>query len=610
MDTQIPHQVAPSHNVQQHKDRQALSAIESRAEQRASLQQQAALRTASEGAQQLAEAISRSLQANDLDDQKLRNRENRQARTLETQAYKKLAAVGVDQARALVAAQRARILDDHPLQIAMELNETKLAAAHNKKAKVDKAMALADLGDFRQIQSPSWQEHAAVQMTHNMHAYPQYKEALASAGPSFIERLTALDKANTERSMAKEQRKAADYVAAVQQRLDQTRTWTPEAALSQVRKDVAAYQGMPDRTEQGFMRDDMAANANASPSYQQALQQTAPALAKHIQAEQHQALPLDDAALERLAANRVFDAAALQRIAAARARESAHVRQALGLNAIEPTLEQQRRSAQEAAPSAAVTQTPAAASAARDKKPTSGNKVESDEIFTARQMDPKPVVPPDIEKCYLRVGDKFYHPKNTDLLAFEDKGNKLETRSNSEAIAESMVRIAHARGWDEIKVTGSEVFRREVWLVAASRGMHVKGYTPSERDKAVLAQRGANTERNQVEPSQAPLPAPKSPGQAPKPDHRNLQMAQAFAGEAAVAAIRKHPELAGSVVAVAAMDIKAQADGLSSEQRRVVAARVRHNVINSIERGTLPDVQLRESAAAQRHPTAEKEYLR
>ena len=113
-------------------------------------------------------------------------------------------------------------------------------------------------------------------------------------------------------------------------------------------------------------------------------------------------------------------------------------------------------------------------------KKTSGNTVESDEIFTASQADIKPLVPQDIEKRYLRVGGTFYHPKNTDLVAFEDKGNKLETRSNSEQIAESMVRIAEARGWDEIKVSGSDAFRREAWLEAAARGMHVNGYTPSE----------------------------------------------------------------------------------------------------------------------------------
>ena len=65
---------------------------------------------------------------------------------------------------------------------------------------------------------------------------------------------------------------------------------------------------------------------------------------------------------------------------------------------------------------------------ATDKK-NSDNTIESNEIFTASQADIKPIVPQEIEKQYVRVGGKFYHPKNTGLVAFEDKGNKLETRS-------------------------------------------------------------------------------------------------------------------------------------------------------------------------------------
>lgn len=183
--------------------------------------------------------------------------------------------------------------------------------------------------------------------------------------------------------------------------------------------------------------------------------------------------------------------------------------------------------------------------------------------------------------------------------------NKLETKSNSEAIAESMVRIAEARGWDEIKVSGSEAFRKEVWLEAASRGMHVKGYSPSEQDKAELAKRGASVEANKpfrareneadkttAKPADAPKPEPKA--EADKPDSPGKKLAQVFATETAVEAVKKHPELAGAAAAVAAMDKKAESDGLTPEQRAIVAARVRQNVMNSIERGDIPQVKVKE----------------
>jgi hypothetical protein len=128
-----------------------------------------------------------------------------------------------------------------------------------------------------------------------------------------------------------------------------------------------------------------------------------------------------------------------------------------------------------------------------------GNVVESDEVFTARQPDTKTAIPAEVEKIYVRVGEKFYFPKNPRLVAFEDRGNKLETKSDNEQIADSMVRIAYARGWSEIKISGTETFRREVWLKATILGMSVKGYIPTEQDKVALAIHSRGEATNKIE---------------------------------------------------------------------------------------------------------------
>lgn len=492
------------------------------------------------------------------------------------------------------------------------------AAEQGANPDADKAMVAADIANFKEIQNPAWQESAAVQMADNSRDYPEYKAALATSEPGVAEKVAALDAANTAKIEAKEERKAVEFAAMMQEREDKAKAWTPEEAAKQAQQDVAAYRDMPDTTEQGFMRGDMALNATANPAYKEALQKAAPELAEEVTGEKRETIALDPAALER--------------VSAARARDSAQAREALGLNAIEPNIErqQQQLSAEEDAKrSAWVKKAEPVEPVATEKAAAPGNKVESDEIFTASKEDVKPVVPPDIEKQYLRVGDKFYHPKNTDLVAFEDKGNKLETKSNSEAIAESMVRIAEARGWDEIKVSGSEAFRKEVWLEAASRGMHVKGYSPSEQDKAELAKRGASVEVNKVEQDKKlfrareneadkttatakPADAPKAEAKAEpeKPDSPNKKLAQVFAAETAVDAVKKHPELAGAVAAVAAMDKKAEADGLTPEQRAVVAARVRQNVMNSIERGDMPQVTVKEEVEVKRDAKEEKEFTR
>lgn len=51
----------------------------------------------------------------------------------------------------------------------------------------------------------------------------------------------------------------------------------------------------------------------------------------------------------------------------------------------------------------------------------------------------------------------------------------------------ALVEIAHSRGGlTEIKVNGSEEFRRAVWLEANVQGIEFKGYEPKETDLATL----------------------------------------------------------------------------------------------------------------------------
>lgn len=301
-----------------------------------------------------------------------------------------------------------------------------------------------------------------------------------------------------------------------------------------------------------------------------------------------------------------LDPLAVAQVAAARERDFAKARETLSTNAVEQNIEEEAAN-------------------------PFGNQVESDEMFTARQGEVKPVVPPEIEKQYLHVGDKFYHLKNTDLIAFEDKGNKLETKADSENIAQSMVRIAEARGWDEIKVSGSESFRKEAWLEAASRGIQVKGYTPSEQDKEALEKRLRESPANKIEKENKPFrareneqetPPEQSNGEAQKNEHvssvevkdpkraRQSAMAEVFAKESATEAVKQYPELAGAAAAVAAMDKKAEAVGLNNEQRAIVSARVRENVVNSIERGNIPEVKIKEDVEVKRETRQEMEAER
>lgn len=156
--------------------------------------------------------------------------------------------------------------------------------------------------------------------------------------------------------------------------------------------------------------------------------------------------------------------------------------------------EQQRVQPGDAAPVAATAAAAAAPSApapptASPARPESRGDDTIEKESTFSSPNPRRVVPPEIGAQYLQVGEKYYNPNNTKTAAFVDRGDKLETPSSAPKTAEALVKIAEARGWEDLRVKGTEGFRREVWLEASVRGIHVDGYKPSEMDKAELERR-------------------------------------------------------------------------------------------------------------------------
>lgn len=88
---------------------------------------------------------------------------------------------------------------------------------------------------------------------------------------------------------------------------------------------------------------------------------------------------------------------------------------------------------------------------------------------------------------------QHYYWKDSDKMAFADRGKKITTQSNSKFIAQSIVEVADSKGWTQLKVKGQDSFRRTVWYEAALRGIEVDGYEPSEQDlKQLQGQLGKN----------------------------------------------------------------------------------------------------------------------
>lgn len=104
-------------------------------------------------------------------------------------------------------------------------------------------------------------------------------------------------------------------------------------------------------------------------------------------------------------------------------------------------------------------------------------------------------VPADVDRRYhtenshWRDQRGFYEGAAAKDPAFHDRGNKLVSGMQSPAVIADMVDIAKHRQWSSIVVTGTEEFRREVWLHAREQSLEVRGFKPNERDLQELTRR-------------------------------------------------------------------------------------------------------------------------
>lgn len=133
--------------------------------------------------------------------------------------------------------------------------------------------------------------------------------------------------------------------------------------------------------------------------------------------------------------------------------------------------------------------------------------------------DTEYIVPNAIRNRYLSVAVnqhtdsptvKFYERENPAAVAFEDRGDKgLHTSKSDKDTIKAMLDMAQSKGWESIKLKGSEEFKREAWMEAQMRGIKTKGYEPTEKDKLELQARQEERTTNQVEMVAQKMPETK-----------------------------------------------------------------------------------------------------
>lgn len=129
----------------------------------------------------------------------------------------------------------------------------------------------------------------------------------------------------------------------------------------------------------------------------------------------------------------------------------------------------------------------------------------SAEMQHEKRTQPKPVLDLNYETAagldarYVRYDGRYLDPNNARTVLFEDKGTKIKTAREDAQTISDMLDTAQAKNWDNIRISGSREFKRQMWLEAELRGIPNSGYSPSKEDLSMRDQMRAARERNSIE---------------------------------------------------------------------------------------------------------------
>lgn len=111
---------------------------------------------------------------------------------------------------------------------------------------------------------------------------------------------------------------------------------------------------------------------------------------------------------------------------------------------------------------------------------------------TENTIRPKPIfektgydVPRSVSNLYVAHEGKFLDRKS-ETVHFEDKGRSLSTASEDRDVIAHMVEVAKAKNWGELRLKGTEEFRRQAWIAAELAGVPTRGFKPKAQDRAAL----------------------------------------------------------------------------------------------------------------------------
>src|ERR1700761_6689117 len=83
------------------------------------------------------------------------------------------------------------------------------------------------------------------------------------------------------------------------------------------------------------------------------------------------------------------------------------------------------------------------------------------------------------ERRSTRIYYTDYQQKSEVMRA---AAQRITTRLDDRQTVSAMLDLAQARGWQSVKLRGTDSFKREAWVQAQVRGMRTEGYQPKATD--------------------------------------------------------------------------------------------------------------------------------
>jgi hypothetical protein len=233
------------------------------------------------------------------------------------------------------------------------------------------------------------------------------------------------------------------------------------------------------------------------------------------------------------------------------------------------------------------------APAAQSAQPTTANRNATDQIDAQAErsalvarLETALVDRYLIKRAPVTVGDlsigltEYRFRGDTSRVAFTESTFRLATDTNSPSVARSMVDVAETRNWQALRVSGSEDFRRLVWLEAAARGVKTLGYEPNPADMERLKVERDLRQINRIEPARE---ASNNPATAPN----ETLTARGSGGRKAV---------------LAAIEAILVAKRVPEKQRIAVMAAATDKLAQRIRDGQTPKVKVYDKNAPSQRP--------